>query len=393
MQELNRILGFIGKKKRGKISLLILFSLFLLSILSPFIANNIPIVCKSSSGVHFPIVNKIFNKAYNHTQVCDWSLHPIIPYSQKSLDVKNGRFKSPFGTQDVSTLRHRHWLGTDALGRDTFAGLLHGSSIALRIGFFAAFLSFIIGIFMGSVAGYFGNEKLKLNFLQICLVLITLILLLYQCIYGFFFGYENDLLRESIVFVSILSFGILGLKILNKQVWKKISLPIDNMLLWILEIYKSIPNIFFILILLSVVIKTGITSLVLIIGFVIWPIVARYTRAEVLKLKEENFIKSAETSGISTWNIIIKHLLLNAIGPALVSFAFSFSSAILLEASLSFLGLGLPVEEVSWGSMLAEVRNNYKAWWLALFPGVAIFLVVSALNYLGEMVGDYFSQN
>jgi len=324
---------------------------------------------------------------------CAWSVKPIIPYSQKTIDIKNGRYKGPFSTQDVASLRERHWLGTDALGRDSLAGLLYGSTIALRIGLFAALLAFIFGIFIGTVAGYFGNNMISLNIIQLVLLALVLILLFYQFSYGFFFGYSNDLLYEFGMTVAILVIGSLILWKSAKWMEPKFSLPLDSIVLWIFEVFKSIPNIFFILVLLSIFVKPGLTSLILTTAFVIWPITGRYTRAEILKLKEENFIKSAEASGISSWDIIIKHLFLNAMGPALVSLAFGFSSAILLESSLSFLGLGLAVEEVSWGNMLSEVKNNYKAWWLVLFPGLAIFLVVSALNYMGEMIGEFYAQN
>ncbi len=393
MAYIKRILKFINKKKRGRFSVIILFTLFIISLLAPFIANDIPIVCKSNNGLHFPVVQKLFNKTHHHKAECNWSIHPLIPYHQKSLDLKNGRFKSPFEKQDISSIRKRHWLGTDALGRDTFAGLLYGSSIAGRIGFFASLLSFIIGMLIGIISAYFGNNKLRINYKQLAILLPSILVLLYQSIYGFFFGFANDFMWEASVFLLIFIMSGFCIWKLHDSVNSKIRVPLDNLILWILEVYKSIPNIFFILILLSLLTKAGVINLILVIAFVLWPIVARYTRAEVLKLKEENYIKSAEVSGIPNWTIIVKHIFLNAMGPALVSFAFSFSAAILLEASLSFLGIGLPVEEVSWGSMLSEVRNNYKAWWLALFPGIAIFLVVSALNYLGEVLGEFFSQN
>jgi len=351
------------------------------------------LICKTDAGIEFPVLKKLWKGNTQSPSNCAWSVKPIIPYSQKTIDIKNGRYKGPFSTQDVASLRERHWLGTDALGRDSLAGLLYGSTIALRIGLFAALLAFIFGIFIGTVAGYFGNNMISLNIIQLVLLALVLILLFYQFSYGFFFGYSNDLLYEFGMTVAILVIGSLILWKSAKWMEPKFSLPLDSIVLWIFEVFKSIPNIFFILVLLSIFVKPGLTSLILTTAFVIWPITGRYTRAEILKLKEENFIKSAEASGISSWDIIIKHLFLNAMGPALVSLAFGFSSAILLESSLSFLGLGLAVEEVSWGNMLSEVKNNYKAWWLVLFPGLAIFLVVSALNYMGEMIGEFYAQN
>ena len=393
MQIIKRIFRFIRGRKRGRIALWIILSLFIISLLAPFIANDIPLVCSSKNGIEFPVLSKLWNGSSQYSDACTWTVKPLIPYSQKSIDIQNGRFASPLEEQVVSSLRYRHWLGTDALGRDSLAGLLYGSGIALRIGLFAALIAFLIGIFIGTASGYFGNNSLKLNFVQLIILFLCVLLLGYQLSFGFFFGYEKDSMWEVGASIIILLSGTIGFSKTQNLLQQNIRFPLDNIVLWIFEVYKSIPNIFFILVLLSIFAKPGITSLVLTIAFVIWPIIGRYTRAEILKLKEEDFIKSAETSGASSWNIITKHLLLNAIGPALVSFAFSFSAAILLEASLSFLGLGLAVEEVSWGSMLSEVKNNYRAWWLALFPGLAIFLVISALNYIGELIGEYFDQN
>lgn len=393
MHTIKRILGFIQKKKRGKISLLFLFALFIVSLLTPFIANDIPIVCKSKTGLKFPVIQKLWKGSAQANMDCEWSLNPLIPYSQKTIDIKNGRFASPFSKQNTTSLRTRHWLGTDALGRDSLAGLMYGSSIALRVGLFSALIALFLGLLVGTFAGYFGNNMLKLNGLQVVLVIGLIVLLLYQLSYGFFFGHAYDGLKEFVLFLLILALGSIGILNSASLLKQTIRVPVDNIVLWIFEVYKSIPNIFFLLVLLSIFVKSGVASLVFTLSFILWPIVARYTRAEILKLKEENFIKSAQVSGISSWGIVRSHLLLNAIGPALVSFAFSFSAAILLEATLSFLGLGLSVEEVSWGSMLSEVKNNYKAWWLALFPGLALFLVISALNYIGEMIGEFYAQS
>ena len=375
----------ITKSKIGRLSIWVFMILIFIAFLSPFIANDVPLLCKSKDGLTSPVLQKIIDRNYIHNNNCSWHMFPIIPYDEKTIDIDNANFVSPFESQNVLTLGKRHWLGTDNLGRDTLAGLIHGSSLALKIGFFAALFSLIIGLVTGTLAAFYGNRKIRINLIQLFFIGLFFFLLIYQIRFGFFFGYEYDLIRE-IIFLSLYSLLIFASIYFSKNISiKKFYFPLDNIVLSILEMFKSIPNIFFVLVLISIVVAPGVFSLVLIIAFVSWPRIARFTRAEVLKIKEQDYIKSADVVGLKTSSILFKHIILNAAGPALVSFAFSFASAILLEATLSFLGIGLAVEQVTWGSMLSEVRTNYKAWWLALFPGVLIFFVVSALNYLGEL--------
>ena len=138
--------------------------------------------------------------------------------------------------------------------------------------------------------------------------------------------------------------------------------------------------------LLAIIAKPSIQSLILILAFLIWPTVARFSRAEMLKIREEDYIHSGKVLGLSDLRIIFKHALPNALAPIMVVVAFGISGAILLEATLSFLGLGLAFDEVSWGSLLSEARKNFKAWWLALFPGIAIFLTIASFNIIGDRI-------
>jgi peptide/nickel transport system permease protein len=165
---------------------------------------------------------------------------------------------------------------------------------------------------------------------------------------------------------------------------KRVFIPFDLIIMRGLEIYKAIPALFVLLAVLSIIREERILNIVLLIGVLSWPSVTRYLRAELLKIRELNYIKSAKVLGFSNWSILIRHAIPNAIGPVLVVLSFGMASAVLLEASLSFLGIGLPADEVSWGSMLSEGRLYMKAWWLSFFPGLAIFFVLYTFNRLGD---------
>jgi peptide/nickel transport system permease protein len=126
----------------------------------------------------------------------------------------------------------------------------------------------------------------------------------------------------------------------------------------------------------------------LIIGFTSWTGIARITRAEFLKIRNLEYIQAGKALGFSQSRIIFRHALPNGIAPALVIIAFGVAAAILIESSLSFLGIGVPADVVTWGSLIASGRAHFGAWWLVVFPGLAILLTVSVYNLLGEGIRD-----
>jgi len=131
-----------------------------------------------------------------------------------------------------------------------------------------------------------------------------------------------------------------------------------------------------------------VLTLVLIIGFTSWTEIARLVRAEMLKVRVSEFMLSAEASGIKIIRQVFRHALPNVIIPAITAITLGVASAILTESALSFLGVGVPADVVTWGSLLNEGRQNFSAWWLVVFPGIAIFTTVAAINILGDALSD-----
>lgn len=162
---------------------------------------------------------------------------------------------------------------------------------------------------------------------------------------------------------------------------------IDMLGMRLVEIFEAVPTLFLLLTFVAFF-DRSLYIMMVIIGLTSWPGYARYVRAEFLRLRQQDFVHAAVASGLPLGSILFRHILPNAIAPVLVAASFGVASAILAEATLSFLGLGL-VDDPSWGQMLNQsVQSSTFNWWMALFPGAAIFLTVFSYNLIGEALRD-----
>jgi peptide/nickel transport system permease protein len=163
----------------------------------------------------------------------------------------------------------------------------------------------------------------------------------------------------------------------------------DNVISRIMDIQLAFPVIVLAIAVLAFL-GPGLLNVILVLGVAGWVTYGRLVRGETLSLNEREFVQAAFVVGVPTHRIITRHILPNVFTPILVVASFAVSSAIIAEATLSFLGLGVPPKVPSWGSMLSEGRDYIgDAWWLALFPGLAIVFVVLAINLLGDWLRDY----
>jgi len=162
---------------------------------------------------------------------------------------------------------------------------------------------------------------------------------------------------------------------------------IDLALSRLFELWAAIPVLLLILT-ASAVVPPSIFWIMLILGVTGWVGIARLTRSQFLQVRSYDYVAAANSLGYSTARIMFFHILPNAIAPILVPVAFGVASAILTEAGLSFLGIGIPAEAITWGSILAGARSNSAAWWLVVVPGLAIFLAVTMYNLLGDGCRD-----
>lgn len=211
-------------------------------------------------------------------------------------------------------------LGTDALGRDVFAGIIYGARVSLLVGLVSTLAALAVGIPVGALAGYFGGR-------------------------------------------------------------------IGDALMRFTEFFQTVPS-FALAIVLVAIMQPSIVSIVLAIAIVSWPPVARLVRGEVLSLRTREYVQAAIVTGQSHSWIIWREILPNALSPVIVLASLMVATAILLESSLSFLGLGDP-NLISWGYMVGAGRTVIRqAWWITVFPGIAILVSVLALNLIGEGLND-----
>ena len=392
------------KNRSARWSFKILLGLFWIALLDPFIAGDVPIFTKIDGKTSFPIfktylfdlglaqkTGNYLNKSYWHEQKYDQVILPIIPYSAAYRDIKNVHFKSPFGPQNIAPNQSWHWLGTDGNGRDVAAGVIGGVRVALKVGLISMFIASIIGLFMGGLAGYFGDDRFQVYWSSLILNLIAFFLAIHFAFISraYPLGLKDangELLKSIGIFIGV--FLIANLIAKGFQMiplfQKKVTLPLDLIVMRIVEVLNSIPGLLLIIAFAAIFSAKTLWPIILIIGFLYWTGIARFFRAELLKVRNMEYIQAGKALGFSNWRILFKHALPNAIGPVIILVAFGTAGAILAEAALTFLGVGTKdLAEVTWGSML-RAADNPKHWWIVIFPGLAIFVTVLIFNLIGD---------
>ena len=416
------------KNKPALFSLYILVSLVFIALFAPIIANDQPLYCKYQGETFYPafetMINpsklvEVTNKETNKVEelqfdITDWrrlNLESVvwapIPYSPSKGDRYNREYVSPLGEQRYKTsdneiteipTRLRHFLGTDNIGRDLASGLIHGTRISLLVGVVAMGIASIIGVFLGAIAGFFGDRNLLMTRGKYYFTLVGIFLAFFYgigvrkyVISSAFSDGSGGVMQMTISLLIMIAIivGFRKISLLFNFGWlsKEVNVPIDAIISRGIEILNSIPRLILI-ITISSIFARSIWLIMVIIGLTSWTGIARFTRAEFLRIRELEYVQAAKSLGYSNFRAIAKHALPNALAPVFVSIAFGVASAILIESSLSFLGIGVPDDVVTWGSLLNLGRQEFEAWWLVMFPGLAIFVTITIYNLIGEGLRD-----
>ncbi len=295
-------------------ALLIIIILFLIAVFDDFIAGNKPILLKMNNKLYSPVLinhNDLLNIDFSDysfiKEKSDFVIYPLVKYSPTQNDL--------LSVLDPPT--STHIFGTDDRGRDVFSRMIHGTRISLSIGFVAVGIAVVIGIFMGSIAGYYGGN--------------------------------TDFIISRIFEVMI-------------------TFPVFFLILTILAFRD--PSIY---------------NIMIVIGATGWTGIARLVRGDFLKIRNYDYIAAEKSLGASDTRIMFRHILPNALSPVLVAATFGVAGAVLVESALSFLGFGVPPPTPSWGDVLSQSKKYVDfAWWLVIFPGLAIFITVTSFNLVGE---------
>ncbi len=384
-----------------------------IALFANIIANEKPLYCSYKGETYFPAVREyavdlgivqwpaeLLNLSWKSEEYESVIWAPV-PYGATEFDFMNDKYRSPFDDQDVASARWHHWLGTDEQGRDVLSGVIHGTQTAFLVGIVSVTITLIIGILLGSLAGFYGDFDLKISRVRFWMNIVFIPI-------AFFYGFQvraytiSDSFAESAyfgfgqIFLSFFIF-LLALTLLNFLLWpfkkipflgKKVALPLDLIINRIIEVVVSVPGLILIMAVVAIIAKPSIFVVMILIGLMGWTGIARLVRAEMLRVRKMEFIDAAKSFGFSDFRTIFIHALPNCMTPVFIAAAFGIAGAILTESTLSFLGIGVAPEDVTWGSLLNAGRSNQHAHWLILTPGIAIFLVVTFFNLIGEGLTD-----
>ncbi len=317
--------------KRARWSFWIFTVLFVLSLLSPLIANDKPLLI-SYKGEYFTPIKDFypettfggdFETEADYTdpfieeliqEEGGWTIWPLIPYSYDTIVYEAQPSPSPPGA--------RNWLGTDDQARDVTARLLYGFRVSVLFGLALTLVTSIVGIAAGAIQGYFGGW--------------------------------TDLIFQRVI-----------------------------------EIWTSIP-VLFIIIIIAAIIEPSFWVLLGILAFFSWPALVGVVRAEFLRARNFEYVQAARALGVSNGKIMFKHLLPNAMVATLTMLPFVLTGAISSLAALDFLGFGLPPGSPSLGELALQGQNNLQAPWLGFTAFVVLAVMLSLLVFIFEGVRDAF---
>jgi peptide/nickel transport system permease protein len=300
---------------------LVLACLALVAIFADVLASDLPLVCRWRGVTHImpnvthppALANLNCVSMRASRQAGDWMVEPLVAFGPKQMGTDAEALLPPMSAG--------HPMGTDALGRDVFARVVHGTRTALGVALEASVVLVAIGVLLGALAGFLGG------------------------------------LVDAIVTRAIESLTAIPTLVLVLVVGALVPKPTTATLLWTIALSR-------------------------------WTELARLVRGEVLAALGQDYVTAARALGASPVRVLWRHVLPNAIAPAIVAMAFGLSSVVVLEAAVDFLRVGSPDTLASWGEAMGEARSHGEAWWLIAFPGLALLSTLIASTLLGEAARD-----
>jgi microcin C transport system permease protein len=318
------------RNRLGFWSLIILCTLFVVSLAAEVVSNDKPLLVKYKSQWYFPVVQNVPETAFGGDFQTDTDY--LDPFIKEQL-AKPGNFAFfPINNYRHGTLNYfskqpnpappsaDNWLGTDGNGRDVLARLLYGFRVSMLFALALTIVGTALGIITGAIQGYFAG---------------------------------------------------------------KIDLAFQRFI----EVWGSLPELYLLIIFAAVFEPSMLLLLVLLSAFG-WMGLSDYVRAEFLRNRQMDYVRAARALGLSHWHIITRHVLPNSMTPVVTFLPFRMSGAILALTSLDFLGLGVPPGTPSLGEMLAQGKNNIDAWWISLSTFAVLVITLLLLTFMGDALRD-----
>jgi peptide/nickel transport system permease protein len=317
------------------------------------------------------------------------------PYFDPSAVRLQEKLRPPMAKPNIEALHPEemprlglYLFGTDDLGRDVFSRMLQGAWVSLTVGFVAVGIAVLIGIFLGGMAGYFGQNSINIEHILKGLILFIGTVLVFT-------GHRYVGIVLAMIGIGWIIYLAIHKRKLGREdvplplsIFQKKAVLIDTLIMRMVDIMLCFPSFFLILTVVALL-PASIYNIMIVIGLTSWMGTTRFVRAEFLSLREQDFVTAARALGLSDLRIIFRHMMPNAIAPVLVSATIGIATAILTEAGLSFLGFGVPPPHATWGNILSDgKRFIFDAPWLTFVPGFAILIVVLSFNLFGEGLRD-----
>ncbi len=314
----------LARDRLARCGALLLAVLALVAVFADLVASDLPIACRWR-GVVYVMPNVVRPPALSGLDCAamrrqgdpgDWMLPPLVAHGPNTRSGDRAARLLP-------PLAEGHPLGTDALGHDVLARVVHGARTALGVGLVASLLLVAIGVTLGALSGFAG-----------------------------------------------------GL--------------VDALVARLVESVSAIPTIVLVLVVGALVRRPTTATLICTIALTRWTDLARMVRAETLVALRSDYVTAARALGVPASRVLSRHVLPNAMGPAIVAAAFAVAWVVLVEATVDFLRAGAPEGGASWGELLGQARANGQAWWLVAFPAAALLTTLLALNLVGEAARNAF---
>jgi peptide/nickel transport system permease protein len=351
-----------------KVSLSILLVLAIIGLFHKFIFNDKPFFTSEEIGFSSPIFQDFISdwstKKFHYVRENNSSdaALPPFPYSYNTINVQQLGAKPP--SRD-------HLLGTDDLGRDVFAGLGRSLHHVIKIGLLATIFSIMLGTIIGFLMAYFKNDQLKLSIINVIICLIGLGLILFYLKIGYL-GFA----------ILCLGAAILSLYLLRNLNWFIVNIPVQSMFDTLINVRKSIPGIIIFLCLLPTASEYRSVFMIIVMSLVGWTSIAWLVRNEVKLIMTQDYYIAAKSMGLGFWRSMTKHVFPNLKHLLISLFGFQLINVALIESSLTFLGIGIAADDVSFGTLLYQAKEDISSWWLAVFPGLLLSIILICIHQL-----------